>query len=169
MQSAARMLKAELIRTPVAGSIDKVSKRIRQNMAKHGSMTVGVHEDSHDYDDGTRAVDVAAFNELGTKNIPKRPFIKRSLLASNGEFSKRFELAAGNGDRILSATAFRSAMAASGNWLIDNMVMLVESNQIKLKANAPITQDIKGGNTPVIDTSFLLQQIDWKFPKAGQP
>ena len=44
----------------------------------------------------------------------------------------------------------------------------VDNNNIGLPANEPSTQMSKGGNSPMVDTEHLIQQIDYKVIKVVQ-
>lgn len=60
---------------------DEVMKRLLREMPKlRGSyVSIGFHEGAGEYDDGTSVVEVALWNEFGTKDTPQRSFIRSTL------------------------------------------------------------------------------------------
>lgn len=46
---------------------------------KFSALTVGIHEDAGETEDGLTVAQVAAFHEFGTVNIPERSFLRATL------------------------------------------------------------------------------------------
>lgn len=42
-------------------------------------VSIGVHEGAGEYDDGTSVLEVALFNEFGTRSIPERSFLRSTI------------------------------------------------------------------------------------------
>jgi hypothetical protein len=59
----------------------KVMDRLLKELPalKKAYVTVGFHEDAGEYEDGTSVVEVALWNEFGTKTSPSRPFIRAAV------------------------------------------------------------------------------------------
>lgn len=57
---------------------EKKLKDVFQKMGK-SFVTIGVHENAGQYEDGTSVVQVALWNEFGTEHIPERSFFRSTL------------------------------------------------------------------------------------------
>lgn len=52
--------------------------------------------------------------------------------------------------------------------LADNMKKMIITRQCRLAANTAFTQEMKGGNIPLVDSSSLVQGITWKRLDKGE-
>jgi len=72
------------VHTKVTGQerVERIKKIAEESKGSY--VSVGVHEDAGQYEDGTSVVDVALWNEFGTENMPSRSFV-RSAIDDNAE------------------------------------------------------------------------------------
>lgn len=72
------MIKSK-ITTTVKG--DDKFKKLQQMLSKYKEafVTIGIHDDAGNYPDGQAVVEVALWNEFGTRNIPQRSFFRSAI------------------------------------------------------------------------------------------
>lgn len=121
---------------------------------------VGYWRGEKTYNDGTDLVDIAAANELGTSTIPARPFMKQSFENHEDdlqEFCNMVNTKLSNG-----ATAVESLIK-----LGVDCKGLVQDEFIngEFAPNAAATINKKGSEQPLIDTGYMMQNVDFKVVK----
>ncbi len=142
---------------------DKGYKKIRQQLKSvdDSFVEIGIHEDAGQYKDGTRIVDVAFWNEYGTKRIPARPFIRSTAKEGRRKFkklAKYFYL-----KMIASKGKFSAEKALDG--LGFNVSQAVKNKILNIwkPPNAPSTlARKKGRGKPLVDSWTLFRSIAWK-------
>ncbi len=110
-------------------------------------------------------VEVAWFNEFGTKHIPERSFIRsttdeqRSQLA---QIKKRLAIEITAGRQTVA-----SALAILGEWMQAQIQQKI--TRLSEPPNAPSTVARKGSRNPLIDTGQLRQSIRYQVtvPNPG--
>lgn len=127
-------------------------------------VAVGFNEQSGVEKDGTSTVDVAAWNEYGTKKIPSRPFLRQTV--------------EDQGDKIqrIGAGAVAAALDQGGgseavlNQLGVSMKGAIQRQIVKgdFVPNAPSTVAAKGSSKPLIDTGHMRQSIVYVIRKKGE-
>lgn len=124
---------------------------------------VGFQAKENDYKDGTALVDVAAFNEFGTSEIPARPFMKQSFdnhedkLRSTG---RKINNMLANGDS--AEKAFKTVgVAAKG-------LVQKEIRDGVFEPNTPATIRSKGSDRPLIDTGHMRQSVNYVIKRKGE-
>ena len=105
---------------------------------------------------------VAAWNEYGTRAggwggpTPERPFFRRAIAASKRGVGEIIE------DNIDTGTMVVDPRTAKlvGAYLVGQ----VQSEIVRLDdpENAPVTKKIKGRDSPLIDTGFMLQSVTFR-------
>lgn len=124
--------------------LEKLSRR---------KVKVGFQSDQA-YEDGTTLPQVAAYNELGTSDMPARPFMKQSF-ENHGD-----ELQAACDD--VNATISNGGSCEDGlNRLGVFLVGLVQDEIVEggFAPNAPSTVKKKGSAQPLIDTSTMRGSV----------
>lgn len=115
--------------------------------------------------DGRRAdlVDIALWNELGTVNIPPRPFMRDSVDKHRDDiehFMMEQEKA------LQEGAAAKGILEMVGLFMKD--LIQTEIEQGDFAANAQATIRRKGSNKPLIDTGTLKNSVNYWITKKGQ-
>jgi len=131
------------------------------NKYKHkASISVGIHEDAPDYPDGTSLAMVANILEFGTEKIPEYRWLEKSVVADKSIYTALFTKALRRAKD--SKAQFNLSMEEIGKRAVNAVQQHVERNDIGLPANKPATQNMKGGDSPLIDSRHLIRNIDYK-------
>ena len=121
------------------------------------TIVVGVLRNAGREIDGADLVDVAVWNEYGTRRIPSRPFL-RIATDENGESWQ--ELAEKGVNGIIAGTMGKQqVLDLVGVKAVGDIQKVIGSN--KLKPNAEATIRRKGSEAPLIDTDRLRQSIHY--------
>ncbi len=115
--------------------------------------------------DGRRAdlVDIALWNELGTVNIPSRPFMRDSVDKHRDDiehFMMEQEKA------LQEGAAAKEILEMVGLFMKD--LIQTEIEQGDFAANAQATIHRKGSAKPLIDTGTLKNSVNYWITKKGQ-
>ena len=123
-------------------------------------VVVGVLRDAGKASDGkTDLVNVAAYNEYGTKFIPSRPFLR---IATDEQGKAWQDLAEqGIGYVIDGKMNKRHVLTIIGQRAKADVQKTLGSS--KLKANAPSTVRQKGSSRPLIDEGTLRRRINYRI------
>lgn len=131
---------------------------------RSAAVTVGIQSDAGADESGTPLASIAFWNEQGTNGggwggpIPERPFMRDTADQQNDKWSRVANamissILAGKRDpqaafSLLGEVAEKDIKAAitSGAWV----------------ANSPVTVELKGSSTPLIDTNAMRQAIRYK-------
>lgn len=139
-------------------------KRIMQELDELQNLLVNVgFQEGQKYPDGTSLVDVAAWNELGTVNMPSRPFMRKSV-DDNEEKIVKF-LQAQVKDIISKGKTAKQAFEAIGVFqkgLVQETI--VDGN---FEPNSPATIKKKGSSRPLIDTGVMRDSVNYVIEKKG--
>lgn len=145
---------------------DKLAKKF--GSIKEAFVSIGVHEGAGQYPDGTSVVEVALWNEFGTRSIPERSFIRSTIDENEGlinswreEMLKKLIDDDWTVEKALEAIGFR--------------IQTLIQNKIKSNVpppNAPSTLKHKqregtSGGT-LIDTGLLLRSISYQVHLEGE-
>lgn len=145
-------------------------EKLKKKFEKIGEafVSIGVHEGAGQYEDGTSVVEVALWNEFGTRSIPERSFIRstidenESLIDSwRDEMLKKLISDDWTVEKALEAIGFR--------------IQILIQNKIKSNVpppNAPSTLKHKAregtsGGT-LIDSGLLLRSITYQVHVEGE-
>ena len=108
-------------------------------------------------DKKTNLVDIAIWNEYGTRRIPSRPFLR--IAAEKNDWAK---LAQQVGGRVIDGTmAAEQGLDLIGNKMVGDIQQVI-GNRSLLAPNAPATVRRKGSDAPLIDTGQLRQAISFE-------
>lgn len=142
------------------GSAKLAAMHARIKALEGATITVGVHADAGEYDNGMKVSDVALINHFGTLDgkIPPRPFLtiakKESEQAIKSKMMAAAKAASGGGDGVAIFKQAGDALAESARGVIDSVSTLAP--------NAPPTIARKGKNHPLYDTGRLRNSIKVK-------
>lgn len=113
-------------------------------------------------EDGTDICDIAAWNELGTEDIPSRPFIRKSV--------------DDNADKINAYLRAKTRSIAQGK-SAEEVLKEIGAFQAELMQrkiiegdfapNAESTVRIKGSSKPLIDTGRMRQSVHYEIKEKG--
>ena len=108
-------------------------------------------------DKKTDLVDIAIWNEYGTRRIPSRPFLR--IAADKNDWTK---LAQQVGGRVIDGNmAAEQGLDLIGNKMVGDIQQVI-GNRSLLAPNAPATVLRKGSDAPLIDTGQLRQAISFE-------
>lgn len=113
-------------------------------------------------EDGTDVCDVAAWNELGTVNMPSRPFLRKSVDENEQKINnflksqKRSLLGGASADQILKEIG-----------IFQKDLIQEKITEGSYEPNAPSTVAKKGSNKPLIDTGRMRQSVNYVIKKKG--
>jgi hypothetical protein len=134
--------------------LKKLSARAKKGTAL---VEVGVISDET-YEDGLTVVEVAVWNEFGTKHIPERPFIRSTVK------QQKAPLKAFSGkllQKILDGKLTREkALGLLGQKVSGEIKETITS--LRTPPNAPSTVEAKKSSNPLIDTGELRQSITFE-------
>lgn len=134
-------------------AIMKGLKDVADRLGDSLSLSVGFLEGGI-YTDGTSVAEVAMFQEYGTRTIPPRPFMRKTIATHGEEW-------AGNAAQLLRENNLDlSIVAPLMGELIKGQIQqsIVEFTE---PPNAPSTIRKKGFNKPLIDTGHMLRSVDY--------
>ncbi len=136
------------------------TKEILANIARlnKASVTVGVHSDAKDYDNGTSVAEVAFFNEFGTKNIPERSFLRATFDKNKDAMVGVFEKAMS--DFVTKKRRVDYPLRKIGFMMSEKTKEYME--EMKTPPNADGTIKAKQFNNPLIDSRHLKNSINFK-------
>ena len=107
----------------------------------------------------TNLVDIAVWNEYGTRRIPSRPFLRTAADKNQKDWAK---LAQQVGGRVIDGTmSAEQGLELIGNKMVGDIQQVI-GNRSLLAPNAPATVRRKGSDAPLIDTGQLRQAISFE-------
>ena len=107
-------------------------------------------------------VDIALWNELGTENIPSRPFMRDSVDKYKQDIGK---MITAQKDALLKGATAKGVLDVLG--LFQQGLIQTEIKEGDFVANAPTTIRKKGSDKPLIDTGTLKNSIHYIVVKKG--
>lgn len=113
--------------------------------------------------DGTDICDIAAWNELGTENIPSRPFLRNSVdnhIKEIGNFLEDMLV------KILEGASAEYVLEQTG--LFQKDLIQKEITEGSYEPNAPSTVKRKGSSKPLIDTGRMRQSVNYQIVEKGK-
>ena len=123
---------------------------------------VGFQQGKTTEEDGTDVCDIAAWNELGTVNMPSRPFLRMSV-DDNSDKINSF-MSAQKRSIINGESAGRILMKI-GIFQID--LIQEKITEGSFAPNAPSTIKAKGSSKPLIDTGRMRQSVNFEIKQKG--
>jgi hypothetical protein len=150
------------------------SKRLKMNRSygRVNQIAVGLNEDAHDYPAKERGSDkvvqtspifIGALHEYGVGRLPKRPWM--SLTFEKDKKWVENELNIVVKKWVEDEVSLTAQLIELGMKARKSMKDHINENDIGLLPNAKSTIRRKGGSTPLVNTSHMVQQIDFKVGK----
>ncbi len=122
-------------------------------------ISVGVLRTAGKEKDGTDLVDVAVYNEYGTKRIPPRPFLRQATDKHGGKWQDFIEQCV---DKIIARQIKdRQALDLIGLKAQKDVQNTIDNGTFK--PNKPSTIARKGSSKPLIDTGTLRRAIRYRI------
>lgn len=138
----------------------KLQKILKELAEKE--VRIGFQQGKATEEDGTDLCDIAAWNELGTVNMPSRPFLRMSVDDNSDKINtfisaqKKSIISGEPADRILKKI---------GIFQKDLIQEKITSGSFA--PNAPSTIQAKGSSKPLIDTGRMRQSVNFEIKQKG--
>lgn len=113
-------------------------------------------------EDKADIIDIAMWNELGTENIPSRPFMRDSVDKHGSAIN---HMLASQKDTLLKGTSAERILKIVG--VFQKELIQSEIEQGDFVANAPATVQKKGSDKPLIDTGRMKNSVNFQIVKKG--
>lgn len=123
---------------------------------------VGFQRGEATEEDGTDVCDVAAWNELGTVNMPSRPFLRKSVDENAGKINNFLQSTKADLLRGVSAEQVLKEIGMFQKDLIQEKI-----TEGSYAPNAASTVKRKGSSKPLIDTGRMRQSVNYVIKKKG--
>ena len=141
----------------------KEGKAFKKALQELGKLEVRVgYQEGATYPDGTPVINVALWNELGTSNIPPRPFIRQTVENNEAKFQTRMKSVA---NKLANGSTADKVLNELG--VFAKGMLQKEIKDGEFVANAPSTVAQKGSDRPLIDTGLLRQSVNFVIKKKG--
>lgn len=133
--------------------------RIMRDLQKLDGMGVvaGMLKDSGKASNGASYVDIATWNEYGTKRIPSRPFIRISADTNKQAWAKMAQQCVND---VIDGDSPIEAAKVVGHRMVED-IRKVFGDTSKLKDNAPSTIKKKGRNEPLVDSGEMRRRVNF--------
>lgn len=139
----------------------KFFKEIDELIAK--KVFVGFQAGRAAEEDGTDIATVAAWNELGTENIPSRPFLRMSVDENEDKINAMCAQQVKNLCNGGSAESVLKEVGAFGVSLVQEKI-----GNGSFAPNAPATIKAKGSDHPLIDSGRMRQSVHYVVKGKGE-
>lgn len=113
-------------------------------------------------EDGTDICDVAAWNELGTINMPSRPFLRKSVDENEGKINAFVQSTKADLLKGVSADQVLKEIGIFQKALIQEKI-----TEGSYAPNAASTITRKGSSRPLIDSGRMRQSVNYVIKKKG--
>lgn len=123
---------------------------------------VGFQHGKATEEDGTDICDVAAWNELGTVNMPSRPFLRKSVDENEGKINSFLQ---SKKDDLVSGVSAEQVLKEIGLFQKDLIQEKITNGSFA--PNAESTVKKKGSSKPLIDTGRMRQSVNYEIKKKG--
>lgn len=138
----------------------KFEKMLKELAEKE--VRVGFQHGQATEEDGTDVCDVAMWNELGTKNMPSRPFLRMSVDENE---SKIEEFLKGEVKELVNGADAEQILKEIG--LFQKDLIQEKITEGSFTPNAESTVKKKGSSKPLIDTGRMRQSVNYVIQKKG--
>lgn len=112
--------------------------------------------------DGTDICDVAAWNELGTVNIPSRPFLRKSVDENEGKINSFLQ---SKKDDLIRGSSAEQVLKEIGIFQKD--LIQEKTTEGRFTPNSEATIRRKGSSKPLIDTGRMRQSVNYTVKRKG--
>lgn len=112
-------------------------------------------------ENGTAVVDIAAYNEFGTRSIPSRPFMQMTSDIYKDETMKQAEAMVG---RVIDGNLTVDVLLKTlGEFYSNKMKLTIRQAKTWAVPNAAATIARKGSTSPLIDTGRMLNSVTYEI------
>ena len=139
-------------------------QRFRRELEKLAGMEVrvGFQRGEASEDDGTDICDIAAWNELGTVNMPSRPFLRKSVDENKAKIN---EFLAGEMQGLADGIPAEQILKEIGLFQKDLIQEKITNGRFAKNASSTIRK--KGSSKPLIDTGRMRQSVNYVIKRKG--
>jgi len=138
---------------------DGLEQYLRQVGALDGrGVKVGVQANAG-AQDGVSLLDIAIYNELGTADIPARPFIRDFAQKNERVLGLAMDRVA---TRVEQGAPIDTGLAQLGEFAQQQQQAHVRASKSWAIPNAPSTVAQKGSDVPLVDHGTLVNAIRWE-------
>lgn len=138
---------------------DGLEQYLRQVGALDGrGVKVGVQANAG-AQDGVSLLDIAIYNELGTADIPARPFIRDFAQKNERVLGLAMDRVA---TRVEQGVPIDTGLAQLGEFAQQQQQAHVRASKSWAIPNAPSTVAQKGSDVPLVDHGTLVNAIRWE-------
>lgn len=123
---------------------------------------IGFQNGDAQSDDGTDMCDIAMWNELGTINMPSRPFIRMSVDDNEGKIGSFIDSQKTNISKGVSGEQILKEIGIFQKDLIQDKIA-----NGGFTPNAESTVAKKGSSTPLIDSGRMRQSVNYVVQAKG--
>ena len=123
---------------------------------------IGFQRGNATEDDGTDVCDVAAWNELGTVNMPSRPFLRKSVDENENKISNFLQSQKSD---LISGVSAEQILKEIGIFQKDLIQEKITEGSYAPNAESTIRK--KGSSKPLIDTGRMRQSVNYVITKKG--
>lgn len=148
------------IRDTVTAGGKKFEKLLKELADKE--VRVGFQHGQATEEDGTDICDVAMWNELGTENMPSRPFLRMSVDENE---SKIEEFLKGEVKDLVNGADAEQILKEIGLFQKDLIQEKITEGSFAPNADSTIRR--KGSSKPLIDTGRMRQSVNYVIQKKG--
>lgn len=139
--------------------VDKGWNRIMRDLngLDGTEIVAGILKDSGTASNGASYVDIATWNEYGTRRIPSRPFIRISADTNKQAWAKMAQQCVND---VIDGDNPKDAAQVIGHRMVEDIREVFGSSE--LKANAPSTIAKKGRNEPLVDSGEMRRRVNFR-------
>lgn len=123
---------------------------------------IGFQKGKATEENGTDVCDVAAWNELGTENIPSRPFLRKSVDENEAKINSFMQSQKKDLLRGVPADQILKEIGIFQKDLIQEKI-----TEGSYTPNAESTVRKKGSNKPLIDSGRMRQSVNYVITQKG--
>lgn len=124
----------------------------------NAQVKIGIQADEKgEYKNGASVIDVAIWNEFGTKKIPSRPFIRQCFSDNQAAIEKKLRFYA---LKVLEGEEPKIALSQLGQWYEDKQKACLLN--FPWKPNTAATIKAKKSSKPLVNTHQLVDSIRYE-------
>lgn len=123
---------------------------------------VGFQKGAAKEDEGTDICDIAMWNELGTENMPSRPFLRKSVDENEEKIT---EFLQDSVKKVLMGNSAEQVLKEIGIFQKDLIQEKIIEGDFVPNANSTIKK--KKSTKPLIDTGRMRQSVNYVIKKKG--
>ena len=139
--------------------VDRGWKRIEREVKALSRRSIKVGIRAGKVSDGVDVVDIAAFNEFGTFEIPARPFMRRTADRAHPDLDR---FTRGQLQAVYAGGSAAQLLNRTGLFYQNRMQETVRTAYTWAVPNSAVTIDAKGSDKPLIDDGVMLASIDFQ-------